>query len=188
MGARGLPPWHLWGNSQNITVPVTLAGGANFITGQLAKVSYRRPDSWRFMFFTKWLTTDAGLGATAFNVNILFDVFCGVGRSTINIPGFELYNLNNATAGPGSILFSGSIQGPLRNPTSVAGDNPITTLVAQDIQITTRLQAFVTGGVPPVGVQNVTFEVAALLAPEQHIRPDWYEEPPNFAGDETGGT
>lgn len=187
MGARSIPPWHLWGNTTQITLQTTIGTNNAFNTNQLAKVHYRRPETWRFVFSATWLNADPTLlAAAALTIEVFFDLIIGVGRSHISIPAFETYNWQLAlgdTPGPQSIRYSTSVNAPPRVTTSPANtaQNIIDHFSAEDIQLQTRMQALVSSG-----SGNVVVETSASFTPEVHIRPGWYEDPPNYQGDEQG--
>ena len=85
---EGMPPWHLWGN----TVPLSLVvqDAATFqvppASAQLVKVSYKRPESWQWVFSTRLLTGPPGslvVPAGSVSLTVLYDLIVGIGRSTI---------------------------------------------------------------------------------------------------------
>ena len=70
-----LTPWHLWGGAQVVDLNV----GAAVSSIQLAKISYARPESWRFLFTARMLSAPSTGSATE-HVILDFDVTVGIGR------------------------------------------------------------------------------------------------------------
>lgn len=194
-----VPPWHLWGNSQT----ARLEGGGFLATqftstSQILKVSYRRPETFHWLFFAKLIKVDPiPSGIQQAGIQIDFDVIVGIGRSNIIIPSFERYfwRWNDTFAG-GNLpaapdfnkRYSSTVQAPLRvfDITVPAGQQPnvISELVAEDIQVQVRAT--------DVGnyVYTLDYEVGAQFAPKNHLRPDWFLDAPAeqvFAGSETEG-
>ena len=106
----GMPPWHLWGNSQRIVAPVqdsSLAARTNS-PGQLVKISYKRPETWHWIFAAKLLSGPDGTVTEQLQVEVAFDLTIGIGRSNIILQSappnldkaFEQYFSNGAAAPP----------------------------------------------------------------------------------------
>lgn len=207
-----LPPWHLWGNSQTITVPVETVGALRFgNTGQLIKIAYKRPESWHWLFNAKLISGPANTPTFFTRVFVHWDLITGVGRTNIPIisnpqavpnvviRGFEEYVFKWGPVTPdfptNAQIYSTQANAPPREydadgPFPDTGP-PISEIVAQDLQLAVRVVALtVVDNVAAVG-QPVTVEVSAVFAPKTHVRPDWYNvAPPQvvFAGGETGGS
>jgi hypothetical protein len=177
----GIPPWHLWGNTQTmsaINAPATAAAVAT--TSQLVRIGYKRPETWHWMFAAKLLSgPDMGAGNHA-AVVVYFDLTVGIGRSMIRLPGFEQFVFrwdgisafpqdqqaySTASLGPNRVLVT-----PGPPSASEINANPIDEIVAQDIQLGCRLFFDITGG----GSTPVVVEVQAQFAPKTHIRPEWH--------------
>lgn len=186
----GPPPWHLWGGQE--TLAVSSLGGINppaVSSVQLTRVSYKRPDTFQWLFFARLISGPAAGLAEQGAIVVNFDVTVGLGRTSVTIPGFENFSwVWGPSAGiPLSVvLYSTTGIGPNRNfgaVTPVA--NLIDELVAQDIQVNARVQN------NSNFVSNVQLEVASFFAPTTHVRPDWYSEmlpeEAAFAGAELGG-
>lgn len=187
MSARSIPPWHLWGNTIQIPLQTQIGTTTNTTTVQLVKASYKRPENWRFIFAGTWLFADTGIplaGSTAIFLD--FDLIIGTGRSQITLPAFEQFQwLGTDTVGPTSLKFSASVNGPVRTSPAPATlpQNVIDHFPAQDINIQARVVAVI--GIASTG--NLIVEASCNLAPNVHVRPDWYEHPPDFEGGEEKG-
>lgn len=102
---EGIPPWHLWGNSLELTTLVQEAAPGIPIqpaTGQLIKVSYKRPDTWNWLLSARLISGPpssqlAAVGGV--NLDIYFDLITGVGRSTVVMQKLSGAGVNNFVAG-----------------------------------------------------------------------------------------
>lgn len=201
---EGIPPWHLWGNS----IPLVNDSGidpsssANTITTtQLIRASYKRPETWHWLFVATLLELPVGLpAATRVRIGVGFHLTIGIGRSQIQMPFFEVFEWQWQTPGGPTNMQLRSAQAPQwprynagtggifapdpREP----GPNIITEIVAQDIQLSGTLTV---GTTPNFQGIPVRVQLDAYFAPKTHVRPDWYLEktPPEavFAGAEIGG-
>lgn len=201
---EGLPPWHLWGNSI-IVDPVTANTEDSTVadaTGQLIKASYKRPESWHWVFQSRILRAPGGPDdpIASVELDVFFDLIVGVGRSQTVLAGFEHFNwrwVGTQIVPFDRVLWSTSGLTPALaytplNPGPPIPDETTRRLVsqisAQDIQLNCRVrfaQEDSTGATAGV-------EVSAFFAPKTHVRPDWYQNPGTppegrFAGSETGG-
>lgn len=189
----GIPPWHLWGGTQQIDA---INAGAAFPSqpsaGQLAKISYKRPDTWHWVFAAKVLAAASlPLVGNVASIGVFFDLTIGVGRAQVQFPSFEAFSWtwHGVSDAPiGSILYSTEVFGPNRvfdtsgpAPADVK-TNSIKQFQAQDINIACRVLYNGTVGVGAIA----SVEVSAFFAPKTHIRPDWDLE--HFMGGETGGS
>ncbi len=196
----------MWGGSARLTVTSGAVGPANATVSpaQLARISYKRPETWRFLFWGRLLGGTTGAAATT-QIHALFDVFVGVGRSVFDtqkailgvpanfnafaslvwrvpagtVPGQQNFNIKWLQRVPGYTYDdSGGATPPTR-------DTDL--LVAEDISCRVRL--VMSSGDPGVSVQA---EVGAFFAPNVHVRPDWFsddeEQAPQFPGGEVKGT
>lgn len=171
----GIPPWHMWGNSQTIHL-IQEPGPASFTSDQLLRVNYGRPETWSFFFWSKVVDTSApgAVGAVLAN----FDVTLGIGRSSITIPFFVSYSyLPPVIPTPGT---SGALIWGISS-TFYAGVQ-IEQIPAQDIQVTSHcsIQAAAIG-------TTVDVEVGAFFSPKSHVRPEWFESVGEFRGGENHG-
>lgn len=178
----GVPPWHLWGLEQTVVLPPSGATTQQSQSPQLARINYKRPDTWTF-FFTATLISAVPTGPTS-AVFIAFDLTLGVGRQSTTIPGFRQFTIAWTAAPPlGQPFFASTapnvISAGTVNPTT---DGFVETFPAQDIQCAARV-------VIPAANQGVTVSVGAYFAPRSHVRPDWYGATgdPLFTGAERGG-
>ena len=76
-------PWHMWGNTERFELTIGAGGSREEVGQQLCKVSYRRPENWRFFFGGRLLGGVAGVGGNI-DVYALFDLQIGVGRSVFD--------------------------------------------------------------------------------------------------------
>lgn len=166
----GPPPWHMWGNTQTITLQVQALGSEwSKISTQLLNVRYARPDSFYFFFCAKLVqlaTLDGGY------VNVDFIVSSGVGRSNVTVDPFERFRWQlNPVVFPLPPKYSNSVLCPPRND-FVPGDprpNQIDRICAQDIQA-----SCVVSMMGDTVLTNVlTVEVSAYFVPLSHFRPEW---------------
>lgn len=195
-----LAPWHMWGTTERLTVSSGAVGPANnTVAGsQLARVSYKRPETWSFLFTGRLVSGDVGLSQTT-SVFALFDVFIGVGRSVLDtskVPAGTPANLNAFCKMRWQVP-TGTIPGQQNNnkkyATEVSGppldDSAATTLQtirwfpAENISCQAKL--VMTGGDPGI---SVTAEVGAYFAPRAHMRPDWFADDQQFLGMEVKGS
>lgn len=183
---KGPPPWHLWGDTKVIVVPHSIALIEEYST-QLAKVSYGRPETWDFMFGARIINLTEPLDTG--EIDVYFDVTIGVGRSQLQMLGFEHFMFYwTAMPSPLNIQkYSAEVFGPPRTdipipPATTIPDNVISEVTAQDIQVSARLQY--TGGAIPV--KSASVEITAFFAPRSHVRPEWFKG--EFPGGEDNGT
>lgn len=210
----GIPPWHLWGNTQRIAAVVQSSAAAvrTASPGQLVKVEYGRPESWHWILSARLLEGPAS-PLVSTQVEVAFDVIVGVGRAAIIMASigaiqdkaFEQFFFQWGPLGPfprQAHLYSTQVLAPNRVLTTdppfpnqegfpvpgafVTGPSLIDTLVAQDIQVSCRVIALAPPAAASIGA-TVTVEVSAQFAPVSHVRPEWYNDPPTFNGSEAAG-
>lgn len=189
----GTPPWHMWGNSQSVVLTSSgvLTAPTPAISQQLVKVSYKRPDTWNWLFAAKFIAGEELAALENSGVLVIFDLTVGIGRSFIQIPNFETLTfqwgaLVGTTSPPiGVQLYTTRAVGSSRAFPAVAPFPDIEQVVAQDLQVNARLQ-YLDG----TTVRRCTVEVSGFVAPQTHVRPDWYMDAPpevSFGGEEIGG-
>ena len=172
------PPWILWGSSQTIE-HIHVANANPVQTQQLARVSYRRPESWRWLFSANIIETNSTGGALT--VNWVMQV--GIGRASVTIPNFDAYTFLFPLPGVPNQIFSANTTGPSRT-TGVAPpvlSSVFDVVVAQDIQLSAKLSF---GGM--TNGSKTTIVLDAYFAPNFHARPDWFNR--EFNGEELNGT
>ncbi len=178
-----IAPWHMWGGAAQFSASTLSPGLLYTAQGQLARVEYKRPESWRFLFYVQVLRSQL------FNPSILqvdFTVQTGVGRSNLNLKPFETFKFSLAPGGHGAALkWSGEVNAPVRDdtlpvPPDVPQPNVVNTIVGQDIQIGYTASAQLT-----LPGDEVQAEIGVVLAPWHHARPDWHVE--DFSGEERKG-
>lgn len=131
------------------------------------------------------------------SVNVLFDVYLGVGRSVLRTERTDniivladcflrLHWLVPVGTPPGqqagNVKYATQTLGPVLDDSGTT-QIPIELLTAEDIQC--RARAFVNSGDPGA---NATVEFGCFFAPNTHVRPDWMARHNQFLGGEIGGT
>jgi hypothetical protein len=190
-----LAPWHMWGTSATLTVPHPSSSATQFVqSNQLARINYKRPDTWHFLFAAELLAAPDGVLANNVDVIVDFDLFVGIGRASVGMrgrpgePGFARITFHYsgpAAAQIGVTKWTTQSQTEVSNTPTVLNPNPIVLPVvefpAQDIQCAARVTTQSASAVDaPTKV-----EVHAYFAPKHHLRPDWFAQ--EFDGDETEG-
>ena len=173
-------PWLMWGSAQQVVI----SAGGPVQSGQMVRINYGRPETWRFFFGAELLSVSAPPAADC-KLQVAFNVIPGIGRSS-----FDTTNTSNLLTPPGQLAFAffqflipagtqplGSIvtkrwTSAVRAPKMDDDDTTIAplleTLVAQDLQVAARVSQS-TGG-PNITAQ---FQLTAFFAPNVHIRPEW---------------
>jgi hypothetical protein len=162
-------------------------------TRQISRVSYKRPDTWTFLFGL--VVTEAPDSVLAVNVTLRVDIelTVGVGRGSISLrqgvgtgQGFARMQLAYTTPLTQRTPF-GTWTTVARTPPVFPGaaTADITEFPAEDIQCSARI--FGTSGVQLLG-QPFRVDVHAYFAPRTHVRPDWFGDDNLFRGNESGGT
>lgn len=196
----GPPPWHMWGTSAVSNILIPLSGVSQNASLQLARVNYKRPESWNFLFYAELLATPAVQDTSIILVD--FDIMIGIGRSVVTLgradsPAPEVGTSENTrgfarlrwdTANP---RFDSQRKWTTVGTMPVPDDQEPTVgsriseyFVAQDIQCKARVYVSGTTGF------TYSVNVAAFFAPRSHVRPDWFQNAPDmqFRGAEQGGT
>jgi hypothetical protein len=175
----------MWGDSETLQLSASVLGTPARST-QLAKITYKRPESWNFAF--QAILESMSAPTADFTLDIWFDLTIGIGRTFIKIPEFEHYRLFNA-GGVGTpipqMFWSTQVPSPNRSrsitaPATNSGPGVTDFFVAEDIQCQCRVLFL---GSP---ANNISLQVSSLFAPRVHVRPEWFEG--QFRGGETGGT
>jgi len=176
----GVPPWHMWGNTQTMAIPESAGGATSPLVptpGQITRIAYGRPEAWHWMFSAKLLagpdTANVGEHVT---LGIHFDLSIGVGRSVMIIPDFEVYffEWSDGQAFPQDrMIWSSQSASPGRRfvaPATSTLPGVCDQFVAQDIQCTVRcfLQEL------SIPTAPVTIELSAMFSPIVHVRPEWH--------------
>lgn len=179
-----IPPWHMWGGLVNFNASTTTPAFTFTSEQQLCRVEYHRPESWRFLFFARLLSSDNHSPAT---FSVEFNIIPGVGRASVNLTPFErfIFKLPIGPLPPGGQVekWSTTVIGPVRDDTAVVPPdvpNIVDSFMAQDIQISVRGAVSLT-----VPGDTLQAEMGCLIAPWHHARPDWHHH--DFAGGELKG-
>jgi hypothetical protein len=189
-GVQGVPPWHLWGSDATATLISTGAPSDNSSTVQLARVNYKRPETWTFLLYASVIAAP-GAVAGPWDFRVQFTLSIGVGRAVAVLPlaPFVYSSANVAlvlSTGIPDFRFASQIQlNPLSDLVGTQPNNGFGTFQnfpAQDIQCNAK--GFFTGG---AAVNSVTFQAGAFFAPRTHVRPDWFSgDQQQFTGERGG--
>lgn len=188
----GMPPWHMWGNTQTLRVSSADWGEATELANQLIKINYKRPEAWHWVFKAVPRFPASPGGGQVGSVRVHWDLTFGHGRSNITIRSFEVYQWQWVGAGPTQEIYSSQVFGPNRfindfDPPPTPRENLIEQIVAQDIQLQVRMD--LTNNT--IANQTFELEVSAYFSPKVHVRPDWLQidAPPEaqFPGEEVQG-
>lgn len=197
-----MPPWHMWGTTVRIA---SIAGSQNsFVSQQVARVNYRRPETWSFFIGAKIVGGQSAAtgGIVRIRVNFLF----GVGRSVVDSKqnpdsilsvgatrdAFALFTWDLSTLGtasPARIHYANKYTTSVATPPMIDLEEDSRKIIewipAQDIQVEAELNH---AKVDPE--DTVIVEVATYFAPRTHHRPEWHSPTlsERFPGAEKGGT
>jgi hypothetical protein len=181
-------PWHMWGNEQTLNLAGDAGTPVSKTTSQLVKVAYGRPETWRAIFVANLLDIQGANLAGTF-IAIDYTLIVGVGRASQSIKSFVHFTFDPAAGPPFYVLPAQRWAGSGLEPARTAGgvQREVDQFVAQDIQCSADVTFQVGGGTPYTAVVSV----AAFLAPNAHVRPEWFNSLPNdytrFRGRENGG-
>lgn len=168
----GITPWHMWGQSKPLVVTSGGVVTTPSTSGQIARVNYKRPDSWKFLLAAE-LLTGIGPGGSPIspgNLKVSFAVTLGVGLSQITLDPFGTPLVFQWVGFSAGLKWFTTARGPVLDDQAVTPEQELTnTVVAESIQVSTTaiLQT-------PTNGDQVTVNVHAYFAPVTHIRPDWY--------------
>ncbi len=191
----GIPPWHMWGNTQVIENAAGTAGEEP-TNGQILRISYLRPETWHFVLAAKLFEAPLALpAATVAHVALIWNLTIGIGRSVSRLEFFELFDWSWTAPQPPprvQIRVTEALQVNTRsigNPTPVdvraTTSNLIQEVTAQDIQLDVLCQYFTNPLAAGAGT-SVKLQVDAMFAPKTHVRPEWFKGG-TFPGAEDGG-
>lgn len=194
----------MWGASERIEAPAVPPLTPNFQSvnnQQLARINYKRPETWSFFFGGELISGDASLGGDQL-IELKFNLFLGVGRSvfstrqkTAQTPleaGAQAFCHMLWNIPPGQVVEDADVKWTTEVPTPILNDNlgdftnTCDWFPAQDVQC--QVQLVHTKSDPD---QTVLVAAHAYFAPRTHLRPDWYQrasEAARFRGSEPGGT
>lgn len=196
-----LPPWHMWGNGETVTVSDAVGAAVTPRTSQqIARVNYKRPETWSFWIGARLTGGAENLGVGDGLIRLIVDIIPGVGRASFLTaqnqsplvairPAFvDFHWVVPAGDRPGASIDNVKYTTTAITPPLDDRDDTTTRTVewfpAQDIQCEATLIKIA------ADIAEVTAEVHAYFAPRSHVRPDWFRRAPateQFLGDETGG-
>jgi hypothetical protein len=165
------PPWLMWGSTQTFRMERPPAAGTfQQDSGQLARVTYGRPETWTFLLGYKVLDSD--LVGGPYVVQVGFDLTVGIGRGNVKLVHFGFFQEQNPNA-TSPIQWATKVPSPQQVFTDATTIEQCDQFPAQDIQCqATVVASGVTSGTA------ITVEVFAFFSPRTHIRPEWFHKPP----------
>lgn len=179
---KQIPPWLLWGGTQNLKVVSTGAGTqAPIAQGQIARIDYDRPDTWKWFFLAR--IVEGTTAAANTTVTCVFDVTMGVGRTqTTARLGRFVFNWAGAVPVSQDAIVKFANNRSTGNPQddgAAAVQNVVDSFPAQNIQVVATVQLLnLNAG------DFVTMEMTALFAPTTHVPGLWFPpeefKPPRF--------
>lgn len=203
------PPWHMWGNTQQISAVIETTGALRVgTTNQLVRISYKRPETWHWIFSARLLSGPANTAGFFTRLFVHWELTSGIGRSAIQMafpnvattfaqPAFDDFTFQWGPVNPafpvGAQIWATEATTPGKSfqadgPASFG--NPLQQIVAQDLQLQVQIVGLtVPANVAAVG-QTAVVEVSAQFAPKTHVRPDWFIPKPaemKFPGAEIQG-
>lgn len=184
----GTPPWHMWGQSNQLTVVSPGATPAPSTSAQLARVAYKRPDTFKFLLAATIVGSKGGLPPAPIdvgNLTVQFIVTVGIGLAHVTLDPFGRPLVFQWTTLQLPVQkWIASAECPIiddNDPTPTRTESD--TIVAQNIQVAARcfLQT-------PTTNDQVIVDLQAFFAPATHIRPDWYglHQGEEFEGERRG--
>lgn len=196
-GVTPTTPWHMWGSS--VILDGTRGTGITYVSNQVARINYKRPENWRFWFGARLVGGDPAAGPLPTAVIVVFNLILGVGRSAFDTRQAVLTSGNFTQftwlvpvgSIPGSTQYNVKYRTTVTTPPT--DDNNLITsvtevdhFVAEDIQCEASMAIAV--GAPG---DRVVAEATAFFAPNVHVRPDWFRDKADatcFRGAEFGGS
>ncbi len=174
---------------------VSVAANAMSSSSQIARISYKRPETWRWLFGVILMGGNT-IGQSNSTLQVLLNVQTGVGRTVFTMElGRFVFNwagdvpvFQDPLISMAGKKWSNNVNGPLVDDTLAATppQNVVNTFVGEDVQVScSSLFTSQAGGGGTAG-KTVSFAVTALFAPEVHLRPEWHQG--LFPGDEARGT
>ncbi len=162
------PPWLMWGDSKQVehTQVANAEGAVLPPTGQIIRIDYGRPETWRFLLFAQLL--DVAVTSEIIEVDVYFDMVPGLGRVQNILRDFEHFNFPSPIANYQQI-WSTSVVGPLRNAADDPMLNKVELLTFQSLSVNARVE--LNGGVN--AGDRLVVEVSAYFSPNVHLRPEW---------------
>lgn len=208
-----VPPWHLWGNSAQAVVPPSSLfvsdPSRTFVSSTIVKVAYGRPETWRFQYGAELVSgPTVGIGITA-ETNIDFTLITGVGRAVMRRRldlGRDIFNyrwgggITPESPPVGLSTWINAMPSGMRTEdivTDIATNTEVQRIdrgiatdhfVAETITVEATCNFIVSLPLPlPATLGPLVLNLNFQLSPITHVRPDWYEIEPVFAGGETEG-
>jgi hypothetical protein len=178
----------LWGNTQRKEVAAGTPALLQPISQTLLHIEYHRPETWHWLFSARIVGGGAAtVGAEVASLAVNFEVITGIGRSRIKMPFFEGMNFiwtgGNPVPPSTVVLYTSKTFQARTFPfvLPLGAEGTIDQLVGEDINVEATLN-YITDVVaaPPLLV-----ELSGMMAPKNHIRPDWFSE--EYNGNERGG-
>lgn len=181
MDQSGVKPWHLWGSEQVVQVAAT-----GSVSTQLARVSFKRPDTWSFLLVASLIQCPVIPAGGPRVMQVFFDLTLGVGRSSTTIQGFRKFQIDFQVGGPAPALpvsfwttTAPNVEAFDQATGVFATDGNVLDFPTEDIQCQARIVS---------NLSPITVSVGSYFAPRTHIRPDWFSPEANerFNGERKG--
>lgn len=196
------PPWHMWGSSVPVEINIPAPGAAGGLVGpapaQVARVNYRRPETWSMFFAGELL--DGNVSDVDMQIVAQFNLTIGVGRTLFDTQGvfgsstafaeFRWSVLAGIRPGTGNVRkWTTQANTPLLDDLTATSRQLMQWFPAQDIQMQVRAALILNA--PSAVANRVQLQLTGWVAPRVHVRPDWTRDTPehlSYLGAETGGT
>lgn len=191
--SAGVEPWHMWGSTINLIPTVETPLTPAYPAIQVARVNYRRPETWCFFLHAR---VRGIVPAAPLSIFVRYNILTGVGRSMVDTSqtrsNADSFCVMRFEVGVGVAPDSLPAKWTTTVPSTPLDDTlvplvtyPVDRFVGQNIQLS--VGATMTG---PGAGPGYMVEASAYLSPLHHARPDWFQdlsEKQKFAGKETGG-
>lgn len=172
-------PWKMWGQKRTVIG----FGGQFNPPDQLARVTYKRPESWRFFLAAQIVA--GPVQAAPSTLTVYFDLAFGVGLTQFSTPPqsntsnfhyfrWQIPALQEPSAQPAK--WTTQARGPL-------WDDALPESSLTDVVVAQDIQAY--ASVAPSAAGEYQVACTAFFAPNVHVRPDWFSL--QFSGAEKGG-
>jgi hypothetical protein len=174
----------MWGTDNLIVVPDVSDGTVFQQSQQLARVNYKRPETWSFLFVAQLYKAPTPVAGNLL-VIVEYELNIGLGRSVANINssnnGFNVgfcrfvWSFAAAPIFPAQVKWTTTVRTPILDEGAVVPQTEaVDHICGQDIQC--NVKATVVTGAGVVGDTDTQINVHAYFAPLVHVRPSWWKE------------
>jgi hypothetical protein len=200
-------PWHMWGNTIRVSLPLVAPPAPRTIGSvenvQVAKVEYRRPETWSFFLagrIINGVTSDVdriliaqlnlylGVGRSIFLAKGLLPS-AGVGQQAFATFRWDIPAGTVPTETTNASRWTTSVTSPALDDSVATSTHDITWFPSENIQVDASAQLTVANG--SLLDNSIDIELTAYFAPRTHVRPDWFSDDdsvPQFPGGEVKGS